>query len=572
MAEGAAVGLRAGLWDDNPATKDLLGFDVVVDAVVAALRVADLDPVTIGVHAPWGGGKSTVLELIEAASGKNWLVIRTNPWEYDDQIDPKGVLITEILTRLGSEVEKDEKLTDEIKKLIKRVSWSRLGVAMASGIMTMNWDPEKIVAALNPTDPQEGPQSLAQFRGEFEKLVAALPAIERVVVLVDDLDRCLPDAVMATLEAIKLFLSVKGMAFVVAADQDMVKNAIQANLEQSNRSQIFANNYLEKIVQLPVPLPRLSFDDAEAYIGLLLAHAEMGDEDFDALVSHCAARRREIRAPYLNDLGGLPARPNEETLTLASQLAEGLSADQLSGPRGIKRFLNAYGIRSEMAKSRGLEVRPATMVKLLFLEERFRSDFDALAATPPNDRSDLLRRWEDWARSAELEKPQGVSEASREWAASQPALAEEDINPYITLAASLAASRLSAGLSDELRVLVQQLLADGRTERDEAKDAVVKLDVDDQRSVAQALVLEARRRDVVDPAMESLVAIGIASPELADDIVADIRTQLAPKLTPGAGAELVQAGDPFRQLGAELADNESVGAPAREAMRSGLGR
>jgi hypothetical protein len=71
----ATAGLRAALWDDNPATTDLLGFDIVVDAVVAALREAHLDPITIGVHAPWGGGKSTVLGLIKAAKDEHWLVL-----------------------------------------------------------------------------------------------------------------------------------------------------------------------------------------------------------------------------------------------------------------------------------------------------------------------------------------------------------------------------------------------------------------------------------------------------------------------------------------------------------------
>ena len=42
-----------------------------------------------------------------------------------------------------------------------------------------------------------------------------LPEIERVVVLVDDLDRCLPDAIVAALEATKLVLSVPKMAFVM---------------------------------------------------------------------------------------------------------------------------------------------------------------------------------------------------------------------------------------------------------------------------------------------------------------------------------------------------------------------
>lgn len=61
----AAAALPA-LFDDNPALEDLLGFDAVVEPVMEALRHDDLDPITIGVQAPWGGGKSTVLNLIEA--------------------------------------------------------------------------------------------------------------------------------------------------------------------------------------------------------------------------------------------------------------------------------------------------------------------------------------------------------------------------------------------------------------------------------------------------------------------------------------------------------------------------
>lgn len=567
----ATAAMRAALWDDNPATTDLLGFDVVVDAVTAALHEAHLDPVTIGVHAPWGGGKSTVLGLIKAAKDEHWLVIRTNPWEYDDQLDPKGTLITEILTALAAEVEKDEGLTEDVKKLVKRVSWSRLGVAVAKGLLMMQWDPDRFVEALNPENPN-GIQSLAQFRTDFANFVSKLPNITRVVVLVDDLDRCLPDAVMATMEAIKLFLSVKGMAFVIAADQDMVKNAIQANLERSNRSQVFAEHYLEKIVQLPVSLPRLSHDDAEAYIGLLLAHAEMGDAAFTALVDHCATRRRTNQAPFLFDLEKIEKRPNEDTLKLASQLAEGMSAEQLAGPREIKRFLNAFGVRSQMAKSRGLDMRPEVIVKLLLLEERFRKDFDVLAATAPGERPDLLRNWEAWGRKEGVAaKPDAINDASQGWAGAEPRLAERDLNPYITLAATLAASRLSAGLSDELRALVQRLLGDVRTDRDEATETATALPAEDQRAVAQALVFDARRNDVVDPAIAALTAIGTATPGLQGEIVADINLHLATRMTPGGAAELAGSKvDAFRDLAKELSDNIAVPDAAREAAKTVL--
>lgn len=560
------------LWDDNPATTDLLGFDVVVDAVTAALRETHLDPITIGVHAPWGGGKSTVLELIGKAKDERWLVIRTNPWEYDDQLDPKGTLVTEILTAISREVKEQAGLKDEIAKLVNRVSWSRLGVAVASGVMTMRWDPKEFIEALNPEN-DDSIQSLAQFRKEFSALVEKLPEVDRVVVLVDDLDRCLPDAVMATMEAIKLFLSVKGMAFVIAADQGMVKNAIQANLERSNRSQIFADRYLEKIVQLPVPLPRLAADDAEAYITLLLAYATLGEgAEFNALVDHCAARREANDPPFLAEFGAHD-KLTEVVITLASQLAQGLSAEQLASPREIKRFLNAYGIRARMAEKRHLGVKASVIIKLLFLEDRLPKDFDLLAATAPGDRPTLLNEWEAWGREdTDSTKPEKVSDASRPWAAAAPRLAEEDLNPYLTLAASLAASRLSAGLSDTLRQLVRRILGGVRADADEAIDEAKQLTAEEQVSVVQALLAEARRdADHIDGAMIAAVALGAAAPEHASDIADEVRTQLAGRMNARGAAELggsrVEA---FQQLAREIADNANEDPGAREAARQSL--
>ncbi|MGV7756186.1 KAP family P-loop NTPase fold protein, partial [Mycobacterium kansasii] len=93
-------------------------------------------------------------------------------------------------------------------------------------------------------------RSMAGFKDQFATLIDGLPSVQRVVVLVDDLDRCLPPAVMATLEAIKLFLAVPKMVFVIAADQEMVRESIAASLGETNRSNAFAVRYLEKIIQI----------------------------------------------------------------------------------------------------------------------------------------------------------------------------------------------------------------------------------------------------------------------------------------------------------------------------------
>jgi KAP family P-loop domain len=332
-------GLQAALWDDNPSAIDLLGFDAVVAPVLSAVAMRHLDPLTIGIQGPWGGGKSTILGLLETelADDAGYVVVRTNPWEYDDQLDVKGTLIAQVLQALEDRFGETAGIKEKIQGLLKRISWSRATLALAKGALTMQWDLNTLVDAFTPK-AKEQPESMAGFRQAFGEMVGALPDVRRVVVLVDDLDRCLPHAVMATLEAIKLFLSVERMVFIIAADQAMVRDAIAASLATSPRGERFAQRYLDKIVQLPVSLPRLAPHEAEAYIGLLLSRSECDEEQFAALVDHCRARRKERRIPLLGNLGELPYRPGEELLLLAGQLTQGAArGDRRRGSGGGER-------------------------------------------------------------------------------------------------------------------------------------------------------------------------------------------------------------------------------------------
>ena len=68
--------------------------------------------------------------------------------------------------------------------------------------------------------------NVRKFREEFQKALED-DAIENIIVLIDDLDRCQPDRIIETLEAIKLFLSVEKMTFIIAADENVIQYAIR---------------------------------------------------------------------------------------------------------------------------------------------------------------------------------------------------------------------------------------------------------------------------------------------------------------------------------------------------------
>jgi hypothetical protein len=554
------------LWDDNPTTVDLLGFTSIVDTVVAALQSPTLDPVTIGINAPWGGGKSTVLGLLQEELGgqPGYRVVRLDPWEFDDQFDVRGAVIGEVLQDLLIAYP-DEELDERVKDLLQRISWSRVASSMARGRLVAQT--AELVEALTPRSKGNA-RSLAGFRSEFAKLLQGLTPLQRLVVLVDDLDRCLPDAVMATLEAIKLFLSVEKVAFVLAADQEMVRESIAVSLDATGRGEQFALRYLEKIVQLPLSLPRISTDEAAAFITLLLSERRCPEVNhYTQLIGHAQRRRAQGLSPVLADMQGLPWEPDAGTLGLASRFAAGLSAHRSGSPRSIKRFLNAFALRTRIAERHGINIDASVIAKLMLLEDSHSKDFETLVGLQEAQRSTLLERWQAWGRDEQEDKPDEVSEASKEWAASDPDLTTAPIGPYLSLAASLVSLTAAASLTQQQLSWVSDLASASEPHRRDALAEVIVAPVADQDAVVDALVQRARRESDTDPLVESLVQMAIETPELRAAVAQGL-WEARKYLAPGAVVEMDGSDlEELRTLISRLADAADIEPEVREMAR-----
>jgi hypothetical protein len=114
-------------------------------------------------------------------------------------------------------------------------------------------------------------------QAQLESLTSSEQAVPlRLVVLVDDLDRCLPEKAVQVLESVKLFLNVPGFSFVLAVDDEVVERGIAHRYRDyrlADRDGAFlgsmpisGSQYLEKIVHLPVQLPRWTTDKARHFL------------------------------------------------------------------------------------------------------------------------------------------------------------------------------------------------------------------------------------------------------------------------------------------------------------------
>jgi KAP family P-loop domain len=465
------------LWSDNPSPVDLLGFADVTAGIIDALQREKLDPVTVGIEGDWGSGKTSMLKLLAADLGGEdspVVVVETHPWEYDPATDPKATLIAEVLGRLHEELDERKKLSakvkDKFKALAKRVQVSKAVKLAVTSAATGGLPKLADVLGLFNGDAETVPDPTLQgFREEFAELMAMeeLADISRVVVLVDDLDRCLPETVIATLEAVKLFLSVRKMAFVIAADRRAVSQALATNYERYPRAAELGREYLEKIVHIPERVPALGLSDARAYLALLMLQTHLdSDMELQPYIQHCDTRRAAGEADVIE---GLPQEKlsgdAKADLQLAAMLAPVLYERVHGNPRRLKRFLNAYWMRATVARRRSIELEPNALAKLMVLEELEDPAFKVLLGWLRE--GVLAERLKAVEEGDQAPGGEAVAEALTKWASIEPKLAEvPELESYLRLAASLRSQvGIEVGLRSDVRDLIEGLLTSSQSER-----------------------------------------------------------------------------------------------------------
>jgi predicted nucleic acid-binding Zn-ribbon protein len=184
-----------------------------------------------------------------------------------------------------------------------------------------------------------------------------LPSVQRIVLYIDDLDRCAPDRVVELLQAIHLLLAFPLFVVVVAVDARWVSRALVSHypelLDHSEddptpSGQATSHDYLEKIFQIPFWIEPMSAQGSSSMIAGLLegegkdtgAPAGGDDDDDDDAALEADAARLEIK-------------PEERDAMLALAGIAGRS------PRAVKRFINVYRlIKASMSASELAEFEP----------------------------------------------------------------------------------------------------------------------------------------------------------------------------------------------------------------------
>lgn len=602
------------LIPDHETAVDYLNCEAIASTVAEVLRSSRERPLTIGIHGDWGAGKSSVLKMLESnlSHDKDVAVLWFNGWTFEGFDDAKTVLIEATVTELI----RQRKFTDKAKKLaaklLQRIDWLKVAKrssGMAFNLTTGMPSPDQIKVALDSIaavaydgpedisekiddiaaflkpaeDAESVPQTIHAFREEFKELLDEAK-IDQLIVLIDDLDRCLPKTAIETLEAIRLFLFVPRTAFVIGADDSMIEYAVRQHfpdLPQSSGPLPYARNYLEKLVQIPFRIPALGGPETRAYVTLLLVQCIVG-EDHDGFKALLQKVKGDLQKPWLtasleqNEVRAVDKDKRaelDEAFVLAQRIAPMLAEGTKGNPRQIKRFLNALLMRQSIADARGFgDLVSQSVLAKLMLAEHFQKDFyDIIASqvmSAPDGISADLAEFEkdviDQNGNSSDEQPKKTKKAvatqekadppskwhEREWMMRwreiKPSIADVDLRPYVFVARD---RRVLTGgvMADSLDALKAKLCGSQLTIR-AVENEVKDLPPGDAISIFNGLrehVLTASEIKVTPPGMDGMLILAKYHPALQAELVSmagslDVK-KLGPWVVKGWGEAITEA-------------------------------
>ena len=362
---------------DEPAQAPGLGFNAYADALADIIMHSRAE-FAVGIFGTWGSGKTTLMRSIQAELDKgprdDIVTVWFTAWRYEKEPH----LIVPLLDVLREELERravaDPTVTEPAESAAGRAAKAvaRAGRAFLAGVtlstttpgVKASWDPSKTIEALQ-SGKVKASDPLSFYHAAFVMLRQAISdfsdrGARRIVVFVDDLDRCLPTNALDVLESMKLFFDVEGFVFVVGLDEEIAKLAVRHKYAehgtQTPGAPVSGTDYIKKIFQVPFTLPKIGAEDLEEYLESVSRNAAFQQDQANDFKKNVREHLKHV------------------------------TRDSTVNPREVKRLINTYVLQLKMLAPRlggALDPNVVLALQCLNFHPDWHDLYDRLAADPP---------------------------------------------------------------------------------------------------------------------------------------------------------------------------------------------
>ena len=600
------------MWKDSETELDFLDYDYLIRTVESIVTNDSLLPASIGVYGDWGSGKSSLMYMCKERLEKSDKKIKClvfNGWLFENYEDAKTAILGTILDEISKEQSLSGKAKDIIIGLYKSVDKFKLvknalkygtDLFLTGGIGSLvelsvkqiakkyqetieDADWEKITTAVSDElNNKVLRDDIRQFQKEFADLLEE-SKISRLVVFVDELDRCRPDTILDTLEAIKLFLFEGKVAFVIGADERHISYAVKSKFKDIEGIQIdIGKEYLEKLIQYPIRIPQLNADEVEVYISCLLLQSELTKEDFNKVLSWVIQQKKEDYEKFrISSVTELFNEDEEiytnitESLSVANQLASVLANGLHGNPRQCKRFLNSMDMRLQMASYKNKILDRKILAKIMMLEYIKPRIFNKLAEMAANNTlSKELLLFEQEASNEAVElKVWREDTWFLEWCKIKPELSGENLNTYFYFTRTSLdekISRISSFLSPIAQEILEQLLSKTDVKIKKAIESAANISDAEAGAVLEAMYSSMSAETTISKeTMKAFLEFSQKRADLSNDTISYLRSFSGSQISLGC---IPYIADFAKQVGkkTEILDIAGLWGKTTQSIQSGI--
>lgn len=232
-------------------------------------------PMAVAVYGDWGTGKTTAMKWLHGlldqwnqnGSADRKIKVRPvwfYPWKYDKKEDVLRGLIWEVVVNIIGV----KRTTIQTVKKTARQFGPFLGRTFLHNLISTKFK-AKVSGGTTDTrvhladieemslEYQEASHPRNACLNEFESslrdwIESTLGKNERLVVFIDDLDRCMPEIALQVLKSLRLYLNIEKLVFVVGADRSVISKLVREHYKRLGLDEEKSKNYLAKMFQVEV--------------------------------------------------------------------------------------------------------------------------------------------------------------------------------------------------------------------------------------------------------------------------------------------------------------------------------
>lgn len=237
---------------------DFLNRDYEVDQIIGIINLISKSGkgCTFSINGEWGIGKSFFLDLLEEKLSPEYTVIRYNCWKNDYYKEPLEAILMVVAENINRLINRNHEKIGRQMAVNYFDCAKYIGQALSEQKTGINFKKVKNLLYKDNITYDDSMPLISNLLNAISKYLDELTKEYKIIIMVDELDRCIPEYAIKVLERLHHIFENKNIIVVLAVDKDQLERTVKNIFGENTK----VDNYLKKFISFQTELTKGIFD------------------------------------------------------------------------------------------------------------------------------------------------------------------------------------------------------------------------------------------------------------------------------------------------------------------------